>query len=394
MIILLFTVLVAEIWLWFALISDLKHRRKALQAVVYILKSLLSVALLYLAVRTLFYKGEFADPANAYRLIVFGALGALLVTAASAYLIIRLSTWLLNKSRKYKPGRRGLAGIIVFCALVALFSDSYFRQRFRVNVIHKEISVKGLDPRLRGMKIVLISDLHLSSWYGHYDRLVRIMNMINDEEPDILINAGDFITYGWKEFAGCDTILARAHATDGAFAVDGNHDDGTYHPRFNRRYSQENNNMLNRRIRSSGYTLLRDTAVYIIHDSAQVAVAGISTHGHHFNISYGDFDHVLGQIPDSLFSILLLHASSGWDQALLQKNIPDLTLSGHTHGLQVGLPAPGGYISPASLLHKYWKGLYKNGDHYLYVTTGLGTMGMALRIFMPPEIAVISLTSS
>lgn len=394
MIYLLSTVLVAEIWLWYALVSDLKNRPRALQAAVYVIKSLLSAAFLYLAVRILFYKGDFADPANAFRHTAFGALVALLVTAATAYVIIRLATWLIRKSGKRRLGRRGLLGIIVFCVLVALFADSYFRQRFNVNIVRREIAIKGLDHRLRGMKIVLVSDLHLSSWYGHYGMLNSVMDMINDEKPDLLINAGDFITYGWKEFGGCDTILRKAHAADGAFAVDGNHDDGTYHPRFTRHYSMENEDMLSRSIMSSGYTLLRDTTVFIMHDNSKVAIAGIDTRGHHFNISYGDFGQVLGQIPDSVFTILLLHAPSGWDQVLQQEHVPDLTLSGHTHGMQVGLPVPGGYISPASLIHKYWKGLYRKGDNYLYVTTGLGTMGMALRIFMPPEIAVLTLTDS
>jgi len=71
--------------------------------------------------------------------------------------------------------------------------------------------------------------------------------------------------------------------------------------------------------------------------------------------------------------------------------MPQLTLSGHTHGAQAGLPLPGGCISPVSLYDKRWKGLYSNDGKYLYVTTGLGTMGMALRIFMPPEIVVITL---
>jgi predicted MPP superfamily phosphohydrolase len=394
MIFLLLTVLVAEIWLWYALVSDLKNRPRALQAAVYIIKSLLSAALLYLAVRILFYKGDFADPPNAFRQIAFGALGAFLITAATAYVIIRLATWLIRKAGGHRLKKNGLLGIIIFCVLVALFADSYFRQRFNVNVVRREIAIKGLERGLRGMKIVLVSDLHLSSWYGHYVRLNGIMDLINDEKPDLLINAGDFITYGWKEFGGCDTILSKAHAADGAFAVDGNHDDGTYHPRFTRHYSMENEDMLSHSIISSGYTLLRDTTVFIMHDSSRVAIAGIDTRGHHFDISYGDFGQVLSNIPDSVFTILLLHAPSGWDQVLEQEHVPDLTLSGHTHGMQIGLPVPGGYISPASLIHKYWKGLYNKGDHYLYVTTGLGTMGMALRIFMPPEIAVLTLTDS
>ena len=396
------TVLIAEIWLWNVLISDLRNRPLTLQVAVFIIKSLLSVAFLYLAVRIIFYKGDFDDPANAFRQIAFGALAALLVTAAGASMVIRLATWLVrragrrrtgkNRTVQHRPEGGGLLGITVFCVLVALFADSYFRQRFDVNVVRRDISVKGLDQGLAGLKIVLISDLHLSSWYGHYGRLNKIMDMINDEEPDLLINTGDFVSYGWKEYGGCDTILRKAHATYGAFAVDGNHDDGTYHPRFTRDYCTENDDMLSRLIISSGYTLLRDTAVFILHDSAKVAIAGIDTHGHHFNISFGDFGKVLDLVPDSVFTILLLHAPSGWDQVLEQQHVPDLTLSGHTHGMQAGLPVPGRYISPASLIHKYWRGLYSKEGHYLFVTTGLGTMGMALRIFMPPEIAVLTLT--
>ena len=138
------------------------------------------------------------------------------------------------------------------------------------------------------------------------------------------------------------------------------------------------------------YSTLDDTLCLIDCDGAPVAVAGVVTHGHHLNMRYGDFSKALSSVPDSVFSILLLHDPGGWDNCLAAGFAPDLTLSGHTHGMQIGLPVPGGYISPASLIHRYWSGLYTVGDASLLVSTGLGTMGMAARIFMPPEINVIT----
>jgi len=103
---------------------------------------------------------------------------------------------------------------------------------------------------------------------------------------------------------------------------------------------------------------------------------------------YGDFEKVLGQIPDSLFTVMLLHDPAGWLLTAVNGSMPDLTLSGHTHGLQVG--TPGSRRSPAEQFHERWRGTYKFNGSQLFVTTGLGTMGMAVRLFMPPEIVVLT----
>jgi predicted MPP superfamily phosphohydrolase len=108
-------------------------------------------------------------------------------------------------------------------------------------------------------------------------------------------------------------------------------------------------------------------------------------------MTYGDFAKVKDQYDDTIFNIMLVHDPAGWAVAEKFGTLPDLTLSGHTHGMQIGLPVPGGYISPASAIHEYWKGLYSKDDSFLFVTAGLGTMGMAARIFMPPEIIVLTL---
>ncbi len=382
-----------DIYIFWRLIADLKHRNKPLQAAVFIVKAIVSLVLLYFIIRLLSYKGEFADPANAYRYIVFGALTALIIIVGSLYLVTSTGTRLLGRIMHRKLGGLVLTNIIISGVLLFLFTDGFFRQRFNTKIVRQDITVASLDSRLDGMKIILVSDLHLSSWHGNYDRLAGVVSAINAEKPDLLVNAGDFITYGWQEFGSCDTILRKAAAVSGKYAIRGNHDDGSYHPGYNEAYGQECHEKLREKITASGYSLLSDTTVVTEHNGAPVAITGIVTHGHHPDMSYGNFKKAFDLIPDSVFSLLLIHDPAGWDEAAQYDRVPQVALSGHTHGMQAGLPLPGGSISPASVVHKYWRGLYGTEDQYLYVTSGLGTMGMALRIFMPPEIVVITLNS-
>ncbi len=383
--------LLTDIYIFWRLISDMKQRSKWLQAVVLTVKAIQTLVLVWLIVRLVSYRGEFADPANAYRYIVFGALAALIITVGSLYLATSISTRLLGRILHRRLSGLVLTNIIISGVLLILFADGYFRQRFDTRIVRQDITVSNLDGRLDGLKIVLISDLHLSSWHGHYDRLDRVINAINAERPDLLINAGDFITLGWQEFGSCDTVLRKAAAVSGAFAIAGNHDDGTYHPGYTQSYGQQCMTKLSEKVAASGYTLLSDTTVVTEHNGAKIAVTGIVTHGHHLNMRYGNFDKAFDLVPDSIFSLLLIHDPDAWDVAAQDDRMPHLALAGHTHGMQAGLPFPGGRISPASFYHKYWRGLYSKGDKYLYVTTGMGTIGMALRIFMPPEIVVITL---
>ena len=380
--------LLADLLLWYALLTDLKNRNRTFRVSVLAVKAFLTAVLLYLIIRIIAWSGEFAEPASAYRQIVFGAVAALHITAGILYLLMILFTWLPARLLKRKLRAAGILNISLFLILVALFADGYFRQRFDVRISRQEIAVKDLDPALSGMKIVLISDLHISSWHRHYEKLEKVMTLIASEEPDLLANTGDFITFGWQEYGSSDTILRKATARSGAFAVVGNHDDGSYHPNYNERYRAECSEMLKNKIEESGYQLLSDTVVVTGYNGAAIAVAGIVTYGHRLDMHYGDFEKVMGQVPDSLFTVMLLHDPAGWLLTSVNGRMPQLTVSGHTHGMQAGMP--GGGSSPAAGFHERWRGHYRIGDSHLYVTTGLGTMGMAVRFFMPPEIVVLT----
>lgn len=390
----IFIILVlTDLFLWWRLLSDIRDRRSVAFISVITVKALLTALLLWLMTGLVFYRGEFTSPANTFRYIVFGTVAALTVTLAISWTLI--STIVRLAGRIFHRKLQGVIWVNILFALTltVIFADSFIRQRFDVRIIRREIKVDRLDPRLEGMKLVLISDIHLSSYHGHYKRLEDVIETVNSLQPDMLFNTGDFITYGWQEFGDCDTILIKARPAAGSFAIAGNHDDGTYYPGYDDAYGAECARMIERKVEASGCTMLNDSSVTITFNGALIRVAGVVTHGHRLDMRYGDFEKALAG-PDSVaLKILLVHDPAAWDTVQTFPGKADLVLSGHTHGMQIGFPTPWGRISPASIFHDYWNGHYEFGGTDLFVTTGLGTMGMAGRIFMPPEIVLITLTS-
>jgi predicted MPP superfamily phosphohydrolase len=383
--------LIADLFLWIMLARELRGRNRIVKFTVLAVKASLSATLVYLSVALALSGSMPYGPADAYRQIVMGSMALLLLVTSSFSLLTLLVAGLASLIMKRKMRWRGPVLVSVFLLMTLLVADAHFRQRLNIKTVRTEIPIPGLDPALEGLKIALVSDIHVSSWHSNYSKLERAMLSVTAEEPDLLMNTGDFITYSWQEFGECDTILRKARALYGAFAVEGNHDDGSYYPDYDGNYGEVNSQMLKKKIEASGYTLLRDTAVIINHNGTSLAVAGVVTQGHRLDMNYGDFEKALGTIPDSLFTILLLHDPAGWLLTSVTGRMPDLTVSGHTHGLQVGLP--GGGWSPAAEFHEHWKGKHRLGDSFLYVTTGLGSMGMSARFFMPPEIVYLTLTS-
>lgn len=385
------SLLVADLILWYLLLRELNGRKPVLRLPVLLLKATVSAIFLVLLFLILFHRGEFAEPANAFRQIQMGTMALLLLSAAGTGLLVTLLFRLVTSFMKNRTKRRSqnlLINTIIFVLAVVFVADGYFRQRLDIRFVRQEVTIDDLDPALDGLKIALISDLHLSSWQGNYDRLDRAMKRVGSENPDLVLNTGDFITYGWQEFGGCDTILRKAGGQEGAFAVDGNHDDGSYYPSYDQKYGAMCRTMIKQKIEASGYTLLRDSSLTISYHGTEIAIAGVETHGHHLDMRYGNFEKALGPLPDSLFTILLIHDPESWLLSSIAGNIPQLTVAGHTHGFQAALPF--GLWSPASLVHKRWKGLYEFRGSHLYITSGLGSMGMAARFFMPPEIVFIT----
>jgi predicted MPP superfamily phosphohydrolase len=282
----------------------------------------------------------------------------------------------------------GITAMVVILSLIAA-GTLHGRYNFKTETV--TIEIEGLNKDLDGLKMVQISDMHLAGFYHHPSVLNEVINKVNSLKPDLILNTGDFVSYGWREFDRFDTILSKAGSRYGNFAILGNHDFGTYHPYFTEGDRDNNVLIINNLIKSSGYTVLNDEYAKITIGTARLAIIGVTTKGRHPGIIHGDLGKATKGLDSVDFKILLSHDPNHWEMAVTGKTDINLTLSGHTHGMQMGIITKKFRWSPSKYFYPHWYGLFKKESQYQYVNRGLGVLAIPFRIGMPPEITVIIL---
>ena len=172
----------------------------------------------------------------------------------------------------------------------------------------------------------------------------------------------------------------------------GNHDAGTYNPDFTEADRVNNVSILNNLVESSGYIVLNDAHVKVRIGDAELAIIGVTTAGRHPDIVHGDLDKAITGLDTVDLRLLLTHDPNQWlvDVAGKKKDI-EISLSGHTHGMQMGILTKSFRWSPSKYFYPHWNGLYREENQFHYVNRGLGVLAIPFRIWMPPEITVITL---
>ena len=289
----------------------------------------------------------------------------------------------------FKKTFKRLLWLAVLPLLLWSYGTLIERNVFRVVPI--EISSSNLPQSFNGYRIVQISDLHLASFEGRNRALIRAVNKINEQNPDLILFTGDLVTIGPRELGGgLQEILSKLKAKDGVYAILGNHDFCTYGKWESKRAQTDALEELKLRIRNMGWKLLSNTNIHIVRNSVDsislIGIDNISTNKH-FN-SYGDLGKAM-EGATGQYKILMSHDPSLWRTEILGlSSVIDLTLSGHTHAMQFSLPG----WSPSALLFDEYRGLYTEGEQALYVNIGLGETFFTARIGAVPEITVLNLT--
>ncbi len=276
--------------------------------------------------------------------------------------------------------------------LVILWGMLFGRFNFKVRPI--EIRFHDLPQAFNGYRIVHISDLHLGSLHGHQGKIKEAFRLINNESPDLILFTGDLVNNLAEETIGWEALLSEMNAVDGKYAILGNHDYGEYYNWPDENAHQENMDKLVRAHEDSGFTLLLNRTVKISRGDEEIYLAGVENWGLPPFKQYGDLAKALKDTPEAGFKILLSHDPSHWDAEVLNKTDIHLTLSGHTHGMQFGIRIGKFRWSPIQMKYPRWVGLYQQGYQFLHVNPGLGYIGYAGRICIPPEISVITLRKS
>jgi predicted MPP superfamily phosphohydrolase len=266
--------------------------------------------------------------------------------------------------------------------------------RFNYRVHKEEIYSDELPSVFDGFRLVHISDLHLGSLYGHQEKVRKAIEMINREKPDLILFSGDLVNNIAEESEGWTGLLSEMKAGYGKFSILGNHDYGDHHNWPDEKARDDNMEKLIEAHRASGFTVLLNGSQTIRKEQEKIFIAGVENWGLPPFTQYGDLAKALEDIPDKAFTVLLSHDPTHWDEEVLPSSNVQLTLSGHTHGMQFGIRTGNIRWSPIQIKYPRWVGLYQQGSQYLYVNPGLGFIGYAGRIFIPPEITVITLCRS
>lgn len=255
-----------------------------------------------------------------------------------------------------------------------LFFSTYgtFLGRENFSVKNVEIKIYGIPDSLKSMKIAQISDIHAGLFMGKKE-IAEWAKMVKDLKPDILFVTGDFIASPDDSISACLDAVRFLSSSMPIFGCLGNHD------------YWGNEEILTKNFKNSGARLLRNEGEGFTFNNTEFNICGVEDPMR----STPDFEKASKKLNTEKATILLSHNPNYFDK-IKKYNVP-LTLSGHTHGGQININLPGIHISPARLITRYTKGLYRENGCNLYVNPGLGTIGFPLRINVPPEITVIKL---
>jgi len=266
--------------------------------------------------------------------------------------------------------------------------------RYNYQVKKIRLSFKNLPDSFRGLKIVQISDIHSGS-FDHHEAVLRGVNKVLEQKPDIIFFTGDLVNNKAEEIKPYMDIFSTLKAPMGVYSTLGNHDYGDYVEWESHEAKAANLEELKGIHGKMGWRLLMNEHVILEKGSDKIAVVGIENWSAKANFpKYGDMRKAYAGLPEQNipFKILLSHDPSHFDAQVttMYKDI-DLTLSGHTHGMQFGVEIPGFKWSPVKYVYNKWAGLYQIGRQYLYVNRGYGFLGYPGRLGILPEITVFEL---
>jgi predicted MPP superfamily phosphohydrolase len=344
-----------------------------------------------LFIKTSVYSGVFDSPSNVWNLMKMKGIAFAITPPRVIIIIMHFFDKLLKYITKNAANWLTNAGLIMAPIVFLIIAGGILFGRFNVKVDSVEIKIEGLHKDLEGLRIVQTSDLHLAGFYRYKRGLSQFMDMISSLSPDIIINTGDFVTYGWREFNNFDSILLKAYGRYGKIAIFGNHDFGTYHPDFTEEERRDNVLKMVQKLNSSGYYVLNNDHIVVNVGDAKIGVVGVITTGRHPNLHHGCVECALEGLDTVDLKIAITHDPNQFTLAIEEKTDIDITLSGHTHGMQMGIMTKRFRWSPSKYFYPHWNGLYSSGNQYHYTNRGLGTISIPFRIWMPPEITLITL---
>lgn len=312
--------------------------------------------------------------------------------------MFRFTRWTSNKFiyKKIITNSRSslLTRIVLVAASLLTISIIYgvFVGKYNFKVRQETIVFKDLPSSFDGLKVLQISDLHVGSW-DNKAAIEEGIKMINSQEYDVLLFTGDFVnTLATEADPWIETLQKIKTPKYGKFAVLGNHDYGEYVKWDTKTDKEQNFTAIKNNIAKSGFKLLLNENVVLKSNNDSIYLLGVENWGLNFKKA-GDLKKTSENVPTNAFKIVMTHDPSHWDAEIVNHQQKyQLTLSGHTHGMQFGFNIPKVLEwSPAEYIYPEWGGLYNKGHQYIYVNRGFGFHAYSGRVGIWPEITVLEL---
>lgn len=283
------------------------------------------------------------------------------------------------------------AGLGVGALLFGGFFYGVTKGKFAFRVMKNEVASSRLPQGFDGLKIVQISDAHLGSFINNFEPVQKMVRLINEVEPDYVVFTGDMVNSLADEAEPWIDVFAGIKAKHGKFSIFGNHDYADYGD-YTDQQKQQSRQRLKEIHREMGFRLLEDEHVELERNGEKISLIGVHNWGAGFH-QVGDLDKAMENVNPDHFKVLLSHDPTHWEHQVLGKKDIHLTLSGHTHGMQMGIEIPSLGIkwSPVRLRYKRWAGLYTEGEQHLHINRGLGVLAFPGRVGMAPEITLVEL---
>lgn len=275
--------------------------------------------------------------------------------------------------------------LAVLTAAIQIYGSVWGWQRLQVKRQH--LYLQGLPTAFNGYRVVQLSDLHLGTYGGDTAFMARLVDSVNSLRPDLIVFTGDMVNTSAAEAVPYVQVLRRLQATDGVLSVLGNHDYMTYQPGLSPTGQRAELQTLLRAQQLMGWQVLNNAHQAIVRQGDTLYVAGVENVGKPPFPTRGNLSKALRGIPPQACTLLLSHDPWHWRHGVVgNRPQPVLTLSGHTHALQMQI----GSFSPARWLMPEWGGLYSEGTQQLYVSTGIGG-SVPYRLGAWPQIELFTL---
>lgn len=288
---------------------------------------------------------------------------------------------------------------------VVMWWGAIFTRR-DIEVRNVELVSDKLPGSFDGFKVVHFSDAHVGTWGNDTTFISSLVDSLNAQNADVIIFTGDIVNQQSRELDPFVKVFSRLHAPHGVYAIFGNHDYAGYVDWPHDGDANKDVARLAGMIEGMGWKLLANKTDFLKEGNDSIVIIGVENWGEPPFNTLGDlgrsYPDSLGKhrgLNDGMYKILLTHNPRHWSMVATDISNIDLTLSGHTHAMQIMLKAGGWRWSPSVYRYPEWGGLYtataKDGNPMnLYVNIGVGEVGFPARIGAAgPEITNIVLRS-